>query len=649
MYIRESKTKNKDTGSVYTSHQLVETLQTEKGPRNRILLYLGQLSLPKASWKILTRALEDRLAGRRSLIPPAPEIKAVVDAVMEANKPENRGRKKKKNGAPRPTGTAVVTTDSLETGEVRTLGSELVGHQAWNRLDIDSVLIASGFSARERALACAVVVGRLVSPGSELHTHRWIASQSAIGEIVGQEIGALGKDAVYEIADLLWENREALEAQLSRTLQETHPVDSLVFLYDLTNTYFEGTASGNPLARRGHSKEKRTDCPLIGLSLVVDQRGFPIQSHVTAGNQSEPETLPAVLDRLEERLAKTDLPLRPAKPTLVMDRGIATTENLALLRERNFPFCVVERRAAEKDHIELFARAQETFEWFAPDPDKPEEGVFLHKCPPKEGTVQLLVLSESRKAKEEAMDNLKEIRFLKELQAMRDSVEKRPALADSISRRIGRLEGRYPSVAKYYRIVPHLAPPKNGNDPVPERKPRKNQKKPKPVPARVDRIEWEKKPARETRKDTTGAYVIETSETRLSGSGIWSLYTTLTRVEKAFRCLKTDLGLRPVHHQTADRSRAHLFLSVLAYFLLSEIEYRMSGKGDSRAWSTLREILNSHVRATVSGSDPFTRILHTLRLSSTPEPEQKAIYKLLGVKDPTPRVKTRTPLKEVSV
>lgn len=648
MYIRESKTKNKETGKSYISHQLVETLQTEKGPRNRVLLYLGRLTLPKSSFKALAKALEDRLKNRRSLFPPSPEIQAVVDEALRANKPENRplsGRK-----APKPTGTAVIAPETVEASEVRSLGPELVGHQAWERMGVDDVLIASGFSARERALAEAVVVGRLVSPGSELHTHRWMTTRSTIGEILGQEIGTVGKDAVYEIGDRLWAVKDALETALFQRARENFPSDRLVFLYDLTNTYLEGEARGNPLAKRGHSKEKRTDCPLIGLSLVVDQRGFAIQSHVAPGNQSEPETLPAVLDRLEALPAPPSL-FPPGKPTLIMDRGIATKENLALLRERNFPYCVVERRAAEKDHAALFDRARETFAWFAPHPETPGEGVFLHKRPPENGTVQLLVLSEARKAKEESMDTSKEARFTSELEAIRTRIASGGAAArmDRILRRLGRIEGRYPSISKYYKITVHQepagSPDASGKTGSPEgKRPRRTPKAPPPPMAA--RIEWEKKPGRETRDQTTGAYVIETTHIDLSDQEIWSLYMTLTQVEEAFRALKTDLGLRPVYHQTADRTRAHLFLSVLAYHLLSDIEYRMKEAEDLRRWSSLRGTLSTHMRLGVTGQDPHTGIEHTLRLSSQPEPEQKKIYRILGVKDPTPRLRTKKPPKE---
>jgi len=196
-------------------------------------------------------------------------------------------------------------------------------------------------------------------------------------------------------------------------------------------------------------------------------------------------------------------------------------------------------------------------------------------------------------------------------------------------------------VAKYYKILVHQMPEEA--PPSPAKPSRRGREKP-PAPVRVDRIEWEKKPERETRNKTTGVYVIETSHTELSPSGIWSLYTSLTHLEDAFRSLKIDLGLRPVHHQNADRSRAHLFLSVLAYFLLSDIEARLQAKGDTRSWARVREVLSTHVRQTVTGTDPHTRFFAREPSVFDSGAGAKGALQDPGVKDPLPKIKTRKAL-----
>lgn len=146
----------------------------------------------------------------------------------------------------------------------------------------------------------------------------------------------------------------------------------------------------------------------------------------------------------------------------------------------------------------------------------------------------------------------------------------------------------------------------------------------------------EKKTVREARNVLTGCYVIETTHKQLGAEEIWNLYMTLTSVEGAFRALKTDLGLRPVYHQNAVRTEGHLFISVLAYHLLINIERRLRCGGDTRKWETIKTQLSTHQRITVVFTDKNEEINH-VRLSANPEHTHKEIYKILGVKGFTKR------------
>ena len=644
MFIRACTTKNPKTEKVYVAHQLVETYQTEEGPRTRILLNLGRLDLDKSRIKELEALFEERMRPTpkpgdktQGTLPglamePAPELVAIVEAALRGETPEAKAAGKK---PARPTGRIALDPDSLETGETRTLGPELAGVDAWDRLGVAETLAMEGFTPKEQALACALVVGRLVAPGSERKTHVWLTNTTALPEILeAEEFLKVGKDALYGISDRLWEKKDALEQALARNAATLSPSEHTVLLYDLSNVYLEGAAMGNSLAKRGHSKEKRSDCPLISFSLIVDTQGRPVASRIARGNQSEPETLPEALDRIEAMLPRTLFP-GAIKPTLVMDRGIATKGNIALLRARGFPYCVVERRAVEKEYQELFESARNTFEWFAPHPDRPDDGVFLRKVAlPEENAARVLVLSTGRAAKEEAMDTLKETRMTECLSGLRNSIRKGSAIRmETVGKRIGKIMARYPSVAKYYTITPVLSEVVREK---PEDAPKKKGagKKVAPAPSlQVTDLSWTLNVRREERKLLLGTYVVETSHVEMSSQKIWSLYTTLTRVEGAFRALKSDLGIRPVYHQTADRTRAHLFISILAYHLLSDIECRLSAQGETRSWNTIRTVLGTCTRGTITGSDPHTGTDYTIRLSDKPTAGQKTIFDLLGIKD----------------
>jgi len=124
--------------------------------------------------------------------------------------------------------------------------------------------------------------------------------------------------------------------------------------------------------------------------------------------------------------------------------------------------------------------------------------------------------------------------------------------------------------------------------------------------------------------------VLESRRTDLSAAEIWKLYMTIQRVESAFRRLKSELGLRPIYHQKTERTKAHLFISIVAYHLLNWIEQRLKEEGDHRQWSTIRKTLSTHQRCTVIFRDEEDKVYH-LRVSGKPESLHEDIYGKLGV------------------
>ena len=464
----------------------------------------------------------------------------------------------------------------------------------------------------------AVVLARLIAPSSDLASWRWLKERTALLEFLPVDLSIVEKDQIYTIADELFAYKETLEKALRERENSLFKREATLFLYDLTNTYFVGQCLTNDLAKRGKSKEKRLDCPLVTLALVVDGDGFPIMSQIYQGNQSEPETLPEILEQLY--LEDGANLFEDQKPTLVMDRGIATKDNLAFLKENHYPYIVVERRQVEKEYQEEFKKARETFQRLGDTNSTSKHGaVYVKKISFGTGC-RVLCLSEGREQKERAIDASKEERFLGDLMRVKNSVNKgRIKRSEKVGERIGRLKERYPSIAQHYTInLSTEVDPKNEALEL------------------VTDVNWEKKPSRTERSSLTGCYVIETSHKDYSADEIWRLYTTLTQVESAFSSLKTDLGVRPVYHQLAERTKAHLFISVLAYHLLNSIEYQLKEKGDHRRWGTLREQLSTHQRSTVILTDEYDQI-HHIRVSGQPEPLHKEIYRLLNINDPLKR------------
>ena len=615
MYIRETVTKNKKTKTKYSKHQLIESIRTEKGPRQRIVMELGTLVLPKSQWRRLAALLEARLAGQLSLFEDEAELSQSADQAME-NYDFLQSKQVEKTMRRDQRELVTIDMNRVETALSRSLGPELVAHSYWERLGFDTILNACGLSLTEQSLAKAVIIARLIAPTSDLATWGWLRHQTSLLELLPVNLSQVGKDAVYEIADKLLIHKSKLETSLRKRETELFPGETTLFLYDLTNTYFEGSCLDNDLAHNGKSKEKRSDCPLVTLAPVVDQRGFPLHSQIYGGNQSEPQTLSDIVKHLYES-DEPDL-FGHIRPTIVMDRGIATKDNIALLKEKKYPYIVVERRAVEQDYIEEFMNAKSSFRRVDQQAGanlsqevNVSEAVYAKKLPWEEGC-RVLCVSEGRERKEIAIDALKEERFLKDLTALQVTVTKgNVKLLEKVGERIGRLKERYPSIARHYEIQFELDA---------------DQKK-------VTAVTWIKKPTRSERSTLTGCYVIETSHKELSVEEVWRLYTTLTQVEYAFRSLKTDLGIRPVHHQLAERTRGHLFISVLAYHLLICIEHQLREKNDHRRWSTIRKQLSTHQRNTVILTDEHDQI-HHIRVSGKPESIHQEIYQLLDVTDP---------------
>jgi len=281
----------------------------------------------------------------------------------------------------------------------RSLGPELAAEAAWDRLEMKAILKASGLDRQSRDIAKAVIFAKLIHPASEASTLKWIKEKSSVPEIINPDLVNLKKDSIYGIADVLLYHKEAIETTLRKKEKEIFRTSSTLFLYDLTNTYFEGEAKKNNAARRTKSKDRRGNCPLICLALLVDTRGYPIFSQIYSGNQSEPLTLGHVLDRLEEDGQGT---LLPAKPTIVAEAGIAAKDNISLLKERGFPYMVIKRRDTEEDYLEEF----KNLEGFTQEVG--EDNTIYFKKITHQDKARLLVASAAKKEKEEAADSLKE-------------------------------------------------------------------------------------------------------------------------------------------------------------------------------------------------------------------------------------------------
>jgi len=599
MYLRKTTRRYKD--KTYTNHLLVESIQTPKGPRQRIICSLGSLEpAPAETWHGVAHKLEAALQGQASLPGTAP-----IDTLAEQAR---RGTRRARLGAP--AATIEVEADRVAMEESREAGPVHVGHQMWQQLRIDPILRRAGLSARACVLTEAMTLNRLIAPRSEHAMPDWMR-RTAVSDILRADVSALDDDVLYRNLDRLHPKRELIERELAAHEKTLFNLDDTVYLYDLTSTYFEGQMRRNPQARRGYSRDQRPDCKQVVVGLVLDRDGFPKAHEVFDGNLQDRCSLGPMLDALEKRVG--------AKPgaTVIVDRGMAYAQNLDQLRQRGLHYVVAglqPERTAWLDEFEQDEGWEDVVR--VPSPRNPfqKKTRVQIKRRSKDDVVYILCRSDGRDEKDRAIRAKHEAKWLADVEKLQRRVAIGRLKANAkIQQAIGRLRERYPRVARYYAIA---------------------------YDAEHHQLEWhalEDKKTRATKLD--GSYLLKTDRQDLSAEEIWRTYILLTRVEDAFRDLKSPLMERPIFHHLEHRTQTHIFLCVLAYHLLTAIEHRFLQAGIHTSWWTLREHLRTHQVATIVLPTTGRRVLK-IRKATTPEPVHRQIYATLRIP-----VEVMTPVK----
>jgi len=624
--------------------QLLESYRNAQGrPRHRVVVSLGDALIAQEDRPLVARLVEQRLHGQSQLACASDSARVMKLADEIAKRIEREGRWRSgaapasQTAIPEP-GVAVdgVLVDQITHTHTTPLGPTLVAWEAWQRLGMPALLESLGFNAAQGQAAAASVINRMVDPGSELALVDWLPD-SSLPELMKMETGPAGKDRFYRISDRLFEERQAIEAHLRDTQGKLFQTDRTLLLYDLTNSYFEGEALGNPKARRGKSKEKRNDCPQVVLGMVFDRRGFELAHRVFEGNQSDGKSLIHMIEEMDKLVPSGTL--QTARSMVLLDGGIATQANLALLREKNYHYLVNDSRrgrAAYRDEFlkeELFApignredksevkvRKMADPLWVAPTQKETTQAGEQAGAPPeaaplKEESTQtpetpdtlILCWSQGREQKESAIRSSAEEKYLAALGQLSKRVkEGKLKETKKINRAIGRLQAKHSRVQRFYQVE------------VLEQEPGKE-------------LKWTRLDQKHQADEAMlGCYVLRTDQASGSAQEIWNLYMTLSKAEDGFRTLKGDLGLRPNYHQTEERVEGHIWITIMAYHLLSWIRETLADCADTRRWETLRRVLQTHCYTTIVVP---TKAGKTFRIRKAGEPEelQKEIYRKLKV------------------
>ncbi|MDR2609623.1 MAG: IS1634 family transposase [Rickettsiales bacterium] len=560
MYIKETKKTVKNQNgdlNTYSSYYLVEKVYSPSLRRyieHTILNLSPCFPVPRSKWPALLSKIKAGLypSPSRGLFADEPskdpELDDIAARIVEAIKQKESTSH---SAPPMPQDESVQVKDIISKS-AKTAGGEILALQALEQLGFDKILTENGFSPRERRIAHAQVVGRMLYPTSEDGTSRWLMSNSAIKKLLGLTNNECNPMALHRVADKIGACKENIENSLFNTPSLFCPHKVLI-LYDLTNIYLQGDYKDNPMAKRGFSKEKRFDRPLITVGVSINNLGFIVKSDFHAGNVSEPTTFIGLIESVN--LTKGDI--------VIMDKGIATKENLEWLANAGMFFIVADRRTKREFDPEL-AKEFET-------PAGSKIDGYLIDDNTRDGLTKLLCHSKDREAKENAMIDTASKKLEAELTKIHEGLSRSRTvkLIDAINRRIGRLIEKYSVSAQYYTIsvIPSESNPKLASA-----------------------VHFERKEIVGSKGELPGVYCILTNHPTMKDEEILNTYLKLTEVESVFRCLKSELGLRPVFHKRGDRVLKHLFISLLAYQAVNCIRISLRKCGIHDSWNTIRKV-----------------------------------------------------------
>jgi transposase len=561
---------------------LVESIRTARGSRHRVVAYLGELKKRERNgWAQLCRRLSKEQRPEPSLFdPPHYDDPADDEPVL-------------------------VKLKGIRLQRLRDFGDVWLALGLWRLLGLDTLLGRLMPVGQENVswatVAAILTMGRFCEPSSELHIADTWYRRTALEDLLGVSVEQVHHRRLYAGLDQLLPHKEAIERHLKERLGDLFDLKYDLLLYDITSTYFEGECMGNPMARRGYSRDSRPDCLQVCIGLVVTTDGIPLGYEVFDGNTNDSTTVERIVKAMENKYGQ-------AERVWVMDRGMVSEANLKFLRERGGSYIVGTPKATLR-----------RFEQYLIDKDwhEVQAGVEVKLVPGPDGNETfILARSADRRKKEKAMHD----RFL---ERMETGLTKLQAAAESgrlkdsavAHQRLGRLKERYWRAGSAFNVRITAIPKPTGK-------------------ARLS-ITWTRNQRwSDWRVLSEGCYLLRTNLTDVDPAALWKRYIQLTEAEWAFRISKDELEIRPIWHQKEDRVKAHILVCFLAYVLWKALAQWMRGGGLGDAPRTLVEdfakIKSGDVVLPARWADGTERIVH-LRCVTTPDEAQKVLLNRLGL------------------
>jgi hypothetical protein len=616
MFIKKIDKNSAKTGRNYFTYRLCESYRIDDKVRHRNILNVGKLDgIRREDFKLLCDRIEQKVKGINPLFSShSAQIEKEAEFIYRRilneklldcsidSVPVVREELSEYTDIQKVDITSILNEDS------RSFGGEWLSKQIFDDCGLSDFLSQEiNNEVIEKQIAIEII-SRMIHPSSELETSRWLANESSLCEVLSLQ-KTPDHRKLYAASSALCRHKYKVEDFLYQHFASKYPDRMRLCLYDLTNFYFEGRKEGSALAQYGRSKEKRKDAKLVSLALLTNGQGFVRRSKIYRGNISEPSTMEMVISELESAITKQS-DLFNSKPVVVMDAGIATEENLSSLRNKEFDYICVSR-----SNLQNYSFPESGIKMVFDNRNHPIELSVVEADGKDDGDLYLYVKSYQKQQKERSMSNKLTKRFVQELENIKSSLSKKRGIKaeGAVNQRIGRLKQKYPSISKLYKIDLKVDDSKTVTDII---------------------YEQTKAVAEQ------GVYFIRCSQRLLTEELIWEIYNILREIESTFRCLKTDLDIRPIHHQKDENTEAHIFLGIVAYQLVHGIRNALKQNGINHSWSRIRNIMSSQTIVTTRMKLENKNSI-ALRNITSPNMEQTKKYSSLKFKQTNKKKKKK--------
>jgi len=602
MFIREVKKQRSKDSKVFYQYTLAQASRVDGKVKQRAILYLGSdpLLKDKANRAVVLSVLKSKIFGTTDLFPvdgSGPLVDLALGYYHKYCIKYGQQEEPITSIPPAPDKAEFHNIDlkGLEVKEVKSFGAEHLCTQVLDKLQLKECLASCGMNDAQIRKALISIASRAIFSASEHKTAQILQVNSELSLCLGHDKPITHKH-LYAVSDMLYEHKEHIDKHLYQRVSDMFSLNDRLVIFDISNTYFETRKPNSKIAKYGKSKEKRSDCPLVVFTGVINAEGFIRHSRIYEGNTADTVTLSDMIEDLEKYTpCSTD-------HIIVMDAGIATEENLDLVERKGYKYVCVSRKRL-KDYSVNPSGANVTQ---LTDRDKNKVALNIFH-PQGYSDTWMYVQSDAKREKEQSMNTKLKQRFEEDITVIQKAITTKGGTKriEKVWERIGRAKQKHNRVSGRYQI--NIAQ----QDGV------------------ATKLQWSYLKADKSKDDkSNGVYFIRTNYSNPTETQLWDIYNTIREVEATFRCLKSDLNMRPVHHQNDERIKSHIYLTILAYQLVNTIRHMLKKAKINYDWTNIVRIMGTQTIQTIElPTDKKT--IHLRKPAKPIEPVQQ-IYQAAG-------------------